>query len=109
MVDRIVDRIVIVLPGIGTLELPRDVYERCLRPIAPVVTQTPAAPTSPRSELLDAKGVAAALSLPESWIREKARQGAIPSEKAGRYVRFSLPAVRKALAAATDTQSFGRA
>jgi hypothetical protein len=102
------DRVLIPLPGVGTLELPRDVYERCLRPIVMPATQVSAAPAKAGSELLDAKGVAAALSLPVSWVREKARQGAIPCEKAGRYVRFSLPAVRKALTA-TDTQSFGRA
>jgi hypothetical protein len=103
------DRVLIPLPGVGTLELPRDVYERCLRPIAAPAAQAPAAPQKAGSELLDAKGVAAALSLPVSWIREKARQRAIPSEKAGRYVRFNLPAVRKALAAAGDHSSFGRA
>lgn len=101
------DRVVIPLPGIGTLELPRDVYERALRPIvvAPAIPTPAVARDVPG--LLDAQGVASALSLPVSWVREKARQGAIPSQRAGRYVRFDLLAVRKALAA-TDTQSFGR-
>lgn len=101
------DRVLIPLPGVGTLELPREVYERCLRPSAPQATQTSVAPPSATSGLLDARGVASALSLPVSWIREKARQGAIPCEKAGRYVRFDLVAVRRALGA-TETQSFGR-
>jgi hypothetical protein len=102
------DIVVIVLPGVGSLELPRDVYQRALRPIAPPAAAQAPAPLTPAGELLDAKGVASALSLPVSWIREKARQGAIPCEKAGRYVRFDLAAVRGALAS-TDHQSFGRA
>lgn len=102
------DRVIIPLPGIGTLELPRDVYERCLRPIAAPALQTAPSPAQTVSELLDAKGVASALSLPVSWIREKARQGEIPCTKAGRYVRFSLPAVRRALSS-TESQSFGHA
>lgn len=102
------DRVIIPLPGIGTLELPRDVYERALRPIAAPAPEPSPGPSAPASELLDAKGIASALSLPVSWIREKARQGEIPCTKAGRYVRFSLPAVRKALAT-TESQSFGRA
>jgi hypothetical protein len=101
------DRVIIPLPGIGTLELPRDVYERALRPIVATAPTAAPAPSSGATALLDAKAAASALSLPVSWIREKARQGAIPSQRAGRYVRFDLAAVRKALSA-TDTQSFGR-
>lgn len=102
------DRVLIPLPGVGTLELPRDVYERHLRPLAALAPAAVPAPSQTARALLDAKGVASALSLPVSWVREKARQGAIPSEKAGRYVRFDLVAVRQALNA-TETQSFGRA
>jgi excisionase family DNA binding protein len=40
--------------------------------------------------LLDAHEVAEWLGVPESWVRESARSGAIPSVRLGRYVRFDL-------------------
>jgi excisionase family DNA binding protein len=40
--------------------------------------------------LLDAKAVAERLGVPESWVRESARSGAIPHVRLGRYVRFDL-------------------
>jgi|SRR5271165_6690576 len=88
------DRVLIPLPGVGTLSLSREEFEAALIPIA-----APAPPpVAAASGLLRAKAVAEALSLPESWIREKERQGEIPSTRVGRYVRFDLAAVRKALA-----------
>lgn len=89
------DRVLIPLPGVGTLSLSREAFEAALIPIAPVKVEPAIA--SAVSGLLSAKAVAEALSLPESWIREKERQGEIPSTRAGRYVRFELAAVRKAL------------
>ena len=38
--------------------------------------------------LLDAKAIAGRLGVPESWVRESARSGAIPHVRLGRYVRF---------------------
>jgi excisionase family DNA binding protein len=89
------DIVLIPLAPLGVLELPRSVFEQYLRKSeAPI-----AAPeASGIAGLLNAKAVADALSLPESWIREKERQGEIPSTRVGRYVRFDLAAVRKALA-----------
>ena len=40
--------------------------------------------------LLDAKEVAERLGVPETWVRESARSGAMPSVRLGRYVRFDL-------------------
>jgi excisionase family DNA binding protein len=40
--------------------------------------------------LLDAKEIAERLGIPESWVRESARSGAIPHVRLGRYVRFDL-------------------
>jgi excisionase family DNA binding protein len=88
------DVVLIPLAPLGVLELPRSVFEQYLRkPEAPIAA--PAAASV--SGLLNAKAVADALSLPESWIREKERQGEIPSTRVGRYVRFDLAAVHKAL------------
>jgi excisionase family DNA binding protein len=44
-------------------------------------------------QLLDAKAIAERLGVPESWVRESARSGAIPCVRLGRYVRFELDAV----------------
>ena len=38
--------------------------------------------------LLDAKAIADRLGVPESWVRESARSGAIPHVRLGRYIRF---------------------
>lgn len=49
-------------------------------------------PNTPVAKLLDAKEMAQQLSVPESWLREAARQERIPCIYVGRYVRFD-PAV----------------
>jgi excisionase family DNA binding protein len=38
--------------------------------------------------LLTAHEIAERLGVPESWVRESARSGAIPCVRLGRYVRF---------------------
>jgi len=40
--------------------------------------------------LLDAKAVAERLRVPERWVRESARSGAIPHIRLGRYIRFDV-------------------
>jgi excisionase family DNA binding protein len=45
--------------------------------------------------LLDAKEIAERLGVPESWVRESARSGAIPHLRLGRYVRFDLADVER--------------
>ena len=45
--------------------------------------------------LLDAKEIAERLGVPESWVRESARSGAIPHLLLGRYVRFDLADVER--------------
>lgn len=40
--------------------------------------------------LHDAKAIADRLGVPETWVRESARSGAIPHVRLGRYVRFDL-------------------
>jgi excisionase family DNA binding protein len=48
--------------------------------------------------LLDAKEVAARLSVPESWVRQETRAGRIPHLELGRYKRYSWPDVEAWLA-----------
>ena len=49
-------------------------------------------------KLLRAGDLAARLNLPESWIRNEERAGRIPSIRPGKYVRFKLGDVERALA-----------
>ena len=91
------DRVLIPLPGVGTLELTREVYEAALRPLeAPKAT--PAAP----EELVTAKVLAAQLSLPVSCLYEYAKARRIPSVRVGKHVRFSRSAVLAALRPTSD-------
>jgi excisionase family DNA binding protein len=43
--------------------------------------------------LLEAKEVAARLSVPESWVRAETRSGRLPHLTLGRYRRYQWPAV----------------
>ena len=54
--------------------------------------------TSVSDRLLDAKAVADRLGVPETWVRESARSGAMPCVRLGRYVRFDLADVEAWLA-----------
>ena len=54
---------------------------------------------APESEkLLTAGELAARLNLPESWVRTEERAGRIPSIRLGKYVRFRLRDIERALA-----------
>lgn len=89
------------LVGVGTLELTREAYEAALRPLAAAAAAADAtAGDQPAERLVNAKALAVRLSLPISCIYEYARNGRIPSVRAGKHVRFSPPAV---LAALSDT------
>jgi excisionase family DNA binding protein len=55
--------------------------------------------------LLNAKQLAEHLALPESWVREQARIGELPSIKLGHYVRFRLDDVQAYIASLTHPKS----
>jgi hypothetical protein len=40
--------------------------------------------------LLNPEALADKLNVPVSWVYEQSRQGAIPTHRLGRYIRFSL-------------------
>jgi excisionase family DNA binding protein len=52
--------------------------------------------------LLTAADVAELLNLPESWVREAARQDRIPHLRLGRYIRYHAPAIHAWLAQQAD-------
>ena len=47
--------------------------------------------------LVDSRGLAEIVNLPQSWLEEAARQGKIPSIMAGKYRRFEPPVAVDAL------------
>lgn len=86
------DLVLIPLPGIGTLELPRDVYLSALRPFAS------AAPRPAEGEpLLNAVELSKVLNLPKSCVYERARRGDFPSVRVGKHLRFRRSEVLEAL------------
>jgi excisionase family DNA binding protein len=92
------DRVLIPLPGVGTLALSREAFEVALaegsRAIAAPATATDAEP------LLDAEQLSAQLgNVPLTWIEAAGRDGRIPSIEFGRWRRFRRSAVEAALAA----------
>jgi excisionase family DNA binding protein len=92
------DRVIIPLPGIGTLDLSREEYEAALRPIA---APAPATVTAPAAALVTAQVIAESMSLPVSCVYEYAKAGRIPCVRAGKHVRFDAAAVRAALGGVT--------
>jgi excisionase family DNA binding protein len=52
--------------------------------------------------LMNAGQLAEHLSLPETWVREQARIGELPSIKLGHYVRFRLEDVKRYIAESTS-------
>lgn len=51
----------------------------------------------PGSALLSAAALSKLLGVPESWVREQARLGNLPSFKLGHYVRFRIEEVERYL------------
>lgn len=86
------DRVLIPLPGVGTLELTRDAYEAALRPIA-----APMPNPACVEELVTVKTLAATLSLPVSCLYEYAKAKRIPCVRVGKHVRFNLQQILAAL------------
>jgi len=50
--------------------------------------------SQPSGELLTAPEAAKILNVPESWVREQARLGELPSVRLGHYVRFRSDELR---------------
>ena len=91
------DKVVVVLPGLGSLELTREQYDAVLRPIAAPAQRSDGTPTAAPCELVTAKEIASRFSLPLSCIYEYAKVGRIPCVRAGKHVRFNVQQVLTAL------------
>lgn len=84
------DRVLIPLPGVGTLSLSREVYEAALIPIEQM---QPAAAAAGPMKLLSDKEMEQATGIAASWFASQARERRIPFRKLGRYVRFDFDEV----------------
>jgi hypothetical protein len=76
--------VLIPLPGLGTLALPREVFEQHL------LSPSTATPRAPSPELVDADELQARTGIPASWWMAQARERRVPFRKLGRYVRFDV-------------------
>ena len=89
------DRVIIPMPGIGTLVLDSETYRAGLHEGAALnpMSQEPAADES----LLDSEQLAAVLGVPATWIEQAARESRIPSLRIGRRRRFRRSEVEAAV------------
>ena len=94
------DRVLIPLPGLGTLALSVDAYRAALAEGAATIGAT-AAPRQPDEPMIDAEQLAKVLSLPATAIERLAREKRIPFIECGRWKRFSRRAVEQALSRGT--------
>jgi excisionase family DNA binding protein len=65
--------------------------------VLPRVVDTVPAPANATAGLVDAAQAAAALNIHESWLRSQARAGKLPFVQCGKYIRFDLADVKRAL------------
>jgi excisionase family DNA binding protein len=94
------ERVLLLLPDGRWLALAPDVFREALASGSALFAAAPSpAPATTSEQLLDAEQLAAALSLPVTWIEQAARERRIPSIQAGRWRRFSRAAVERALSA----------
>lgn len=85
------DRVLIPLPGVGTLALSGDAYREALAEGAKLSVHTfPFLTPSPAEPLLDADEAARQLSVTARWLEDSARAGIIPHVKLGRFIRFRV-------------------
>src|SRR5882672_10462705 len=91
-----VQRVLIPLPGVGTLALDEETYRRALEEGAKL--NPPREPTEdPNEQLLDSQQLALILQVPVTWIEQQAREGNIPSLPFGRRRRYRRSAVEAAI------------
>jgi excisionase family DNA binding protein len=91
-------RILIPLPGIGTLSLDPETYRAALADgAARAGTHAPSPAGNDGEPLFDAEQLAAMLNIPATWLEQAAREGRIPSLQFGRWRRFRRSEVEAAV------------
>ncbi len=89
-------RVLIPLPGVGTLALDEETYRRALEEGAKL-NPYHGPETDPNERLLDSQQLADVLQVPVTWIEQQAREGNIPSLPCGRRRRYRRSAVEAAI------------
>lgn len=84
------DRVVIPLPGIGTLLLDREAFAAALAAGAEMAASATPSPASVAEPLLDADQAAAQMNVTARWLEDSARAGIIPHIKLGKFTRFRV-------------------
>src|SRR5437773_10262163 len=90
------ERVLIPLPGVGTLALDEEVYRLALEEGAKFNLDLEPS-EDPNERLLDSQQLAAVLQVPVTWIEQQAREGNIPSLRFGRRRRYRRSAVELAI------------
>jgi len=89
-------RVLIPLPGVGTLALEEETYRHALEEGSKL--NCPPEPfEDPYERLLDSRQLAEVLQVPVTWIEQQAREGNIPSLPFGRRRRYRRSAVESAI------------
>src|SRR5438874_444628 len=86
------DRVIIPLPGVGTLVLDGETYQAALA-AGRALSGALSAPAAAPEPLLDADQAAAQLSVTARWLEDMARAAIIPHHKFGRWLRFRVSEV----------------
>lgn len=99
------DRVIIPIPGVGTVILDADVYQAALRP-----TSVPSPEIKAESQLLvDASKLGELTSTSASWWEAAARESDCPSLFVGKYRRFSVADCLSWLTKVQERDGAGRA
>jgi excisionase family DNA binding protein len=91
-----VQRVLIPLPGVGTLALDEETYRRALEE-GTRLNPLPESIEDPNEQLLDSQQLSKILQVPVTWIEQQAREGTIPSLPFGRRRRYRRSAVEAAI------------
>jgi excisionase family DNA binding protein len=89
-------RVLIPLPGVGTLSLDEETYRHALEEGAKLNSSRELT-LDPNERLLDSQQLADILQVPATWIEQQAREGNIPSLPCGRRRRYRRSAVEAAI------------
>jgi excisionase family DNA binding protein len=89
-------------PEIGRAPLPAEIIsdgtKLPLESIRPKTTTDGSVPVSHSAFRPGAPQVAKLFDVPESWVREQARLGTLPSIRLGHYVRFKAEEIQRFIA-----------
>lgn len=84
------ERVLIPIPGIGTLALSAEQYREGLAAGAEFSASPASLQGATNEALLDADRAAAELGVTARWLEDMVRAGVVPHHRFGRFVRFNV-------------------